>query len=131
MRRRRLSFDERAYIDVVPLVDTLLAVFLFLAVLAFQSPITLLAVKLPFAQEGEKREVSQVLTVQVLKSGEYILEGQRRDPEEIKQVLGERKPARLVIQADEETPHKFVVQLMDIAKAQEVQEVLIATRKRL
>ena len=131
MRRRRLSFDERAYIDVVPLVDTLLAVFLFLAVLAFQSPITLLAVKLPFAQEGEKREVSQVLTVQVLKSGEYILEGQRRDPEEIKQVLVERKPARLVIQADEETPHKFVVQLMDIAKAQEVQEVLIATRKKL
>ena len=131
MRRRRLSFDERAYIDVVPLVDTLLAVFLFLAVLAFQSPITLLAVKLPFAQEGEKREVSQVLTVQVLKSGEYILEGQRRDPEEIKQVLVERKPARLVIQADEETPHKFVVKLMDIAKAQEVQEVLIATRKKL
>ncbi|WP_333784836.1 biopolymer transporter ExbD [Thermocrinis sp.] len=131
MRRRRLSFDERAYIDVVPLVDTLLAVFLFLAVLAFQSPITLLAVKLPFAQEGEKREVSQVLTVQVLKSGEYILEGQRRNPEEIKQVLGERKPERLVIQADEETPHKFVVRLMDIAKAQDVQEVLIATRKKL
>ncbi|WP_448583862.1 ExbD/TolR family protein [Thermocrinis sp.] len=131
MRRKRLSFDERAYIDVVPLVDTLLAVFLFLAVLAFQSPITLLAVKLPFAKEGERKEVYQVLTVQVLKNGEYIMEGQKKSPEEIRKALEEKKPERLVIQADEETLHKFVVQLMDIAKAQNVQEVLIATRKKL
>jgi len=54
VRRRRLSFDERAYIDVVPLVDTLLAVFLFLAVLAFQSPITLLAVKLPLPKKARR-----------------------------------------------------------------------------
>ncbi|WP_448587375.1 ExbD/TolR family protein [Thermocrinis sp.] len=131
MRRRRLSFDERAYIDVVPLVDTLLAVFLFLAVLAFQSPITLLAVKLPFAKEGERKEVSKVLRVQVLKNGEYMLEGRKIDLEQIKQTFEEEKPERLIIEADEEVPHKFVVYLMDTAKAKKVQEILIATRKRL
>jgi len=131
VRRRRLSFDERAYIDVVPLVDTLLAVFLFLAVLAFQSPITLLAVKLPFAKEGERKETSKVFTVQVLKNGDYLVGGKKKSLEEIVQILEDRKPERLVIQADEETLHKFVVQLIDTAKAQEVQEVLIATRKRL
>jgi len=87
VRRRRLSFDERAYIDVVPLVDTLLAVFLFLAVLAFQSPITLLAVKLPFAKEGEKEQITQVLRVQVLRNGEYLYEGKRTTLEELARVL--------------------------------------------
>jgi biopolymer transport protein ExbD len=130
VRRRRLSFDERAYIDVVPLVDTLLAVFLFLAVLAFQSPITLLAVKLPFAKEGEKGQITQVLRVQVLKNGEYLYEGKRTTLEELAIVFEERKPKRLIIEADEDTAHKFVVSLMDMAKAKQVEEVLIATRRR-
>jgi biopolymer transport protein ExbD len=91
VRRRRLSFDERAYIDVVPLVDTLLAVFLFLAVLAFQSPITLLAVKLPFAKEGEKEQITQVLRVQVLKNGEYLYEGKRATLEESGKELLKKK----------------------------------------
>jgi len=130
VRRRRLSFDERAYIDVVPLVDTLLAVFLFLAVLAFQSPITLLAVKLPFAKEGEKEQITQVLRVQVLRNGEYLYEGKRATLEELATVFEEKKPKRLIIEADEDTAHKFVVSLMDIAKAKQVEEVLIATRRR-
>ena len=130
MRRRRSCFDERAYIDVVPLVDTLLAVFLFLAVLAFQSPITLLAVKLPFAKEGEKMKISEVLRVQVLRNGDYVFEGQKKSLQDLKQTFEDKKPQRLIIEADEDVPHKFVVYLMDLAKAQNIQEVLIATRKR-
>jgi len=130
MRRRRHSFDERAYIDVVPLVDTLLAVFLFLAVLAFQSPITLLAVKLPFAKEGQKMETSKVLRVQVLRNGDYVFEGQKKSLQDLRQTFEDKKPQRLIIEADEDVPHKFVVYLMDLAKAQNIQEVLIATRKR-
>ena len=130
MRRRRHSFDERAYIDVVPLVDTLLAVFLFLAVLAFQSPITLLAVKLPFAKEGQKMETFKVLRVQVLRNGDYVFEGQKKSLQDLKQTFEDKKPQRLIIEADEDVPHKFVVYLMDLAKAQNIQEVLIATRKR-
>jgi biopolymer transport protein ExbD len=45
-------------------------------------------------------------------------------------VFEERKPKRLIIEADEDTAHKFVVSLMDIAKAKQVEEVLIATRRR-
>jgi biopolymer transport protein ExbD len=130
VRRRRLSFDERAYIDVVPLVDTLLAVFLFLAVLAFQSPITFLAVKLPFAKEGERGQITQVLRVQVLKNGKYLYEGNRTTLEELARVFEEKKPKRLIIEVDEDTAHKFVVSLIDTAKAKQVEEVLIATRRR-
>jgi biopolymer transport protein ExbD len=129
MRRRRLSYDERAYIDVVPLVDTLLAVFLFLAILAFQSPMTFLAVKLPFAQEGEKK-VLTVMRVQVLKDGSYVYEGKNISLDELDRQIQTKKPSSIVIEADEDTLHKYVVALMDIAKKEKVQDVIIATRTR-
>ncbi|MFN3598111.1 MAG: ExbD/TolR family protein [Aquificaceae bacterium] len=127
-RKRRLSSEERAYIDVVPLVDTLLAVFLFLAVLAFQSPITFLAVKLPFAKEGEKTAL-EVYRVQVLKDGRYQIGGKDVSLEEIEKQIEEEKPKTIIIEADEEVAHKFVVALMDVAKRKEVENVLIGVRK--
>ncbi len=129
MRRRRLSYDERTYIDVVPLVDTLLAVFLFLAVIAFQSPITFLAVKLPFAKEGEKLSL-EVFRVQVLKDGRYQVGGKDVSLEEIESLLQEKKPKTLVIEADEDTPHKFVVALMDMGKRNQVENLLVGVRTR-
>ncbi|MCS6958106.1 MAG: biopolymer transporter ExbD [Aquificaceae bacterium] len=129
MRRRRLSYDERAYIDVVPLVDTLLAVFLFLAVLAFQSPITFLAVKLPFAKEGEKIAL-EVVRIQVLRDGRYQMQGKDVNLEEIQKVLEEKKPQTLVVEADEYAPHKFVVALMDTAKEKGIENVLIGVRSK-
>ncbi|MFN3870036.1 MAG: ExbD/TolR family protein [Aquificaceae bacterium] len=127
-RKKRLSYEERAYIDVVPLVDTLLAVFLFLAVLAFQSPITFLAVKLPFAKEGEKTTL-EVYRVQVLREGRYQVGGRDVSLEDIEKQIEEKKPKTMVIEADEEVAHKFVVALMDVAKRKEVENVLIGVRK--
>lgn len=129
MRRRRLSYDERAYIDVVPLVDTLLAVFLFLAVLAFQSPMVFLAVKLPYAKEGEKKS-EVVMRIQVLRDGAYMLEGKRVSLEEIEERLKSSKTQNLLIEADEDTAHKYVVALMDLAKRNGVESLLIGVRTR-
>ncbi|MFN4320031.1 MAG: ExbD/TolR family protein [Aquificaceae bacterium] len=128
MRRRRLSYDERAYIDVVPLVDTLLAVFLFLALLAFQSPLTFLAVKLPFAKEGEKLSV-QVYRVQVLKDGRYKVGEKEVSLSQIEEELQSKGPKTMVIEADEDAAHKFVVALMDAGKRSGVENVLIGVRK--
>ncbi len=129
--RRRLRFkgDERAYIDVVPLVDTLLAVFLFLAVLAFQSPITFLAVKLPEAEKGETKRL-RAAKVQILRNGSLLLEGKPTDLGRIERFLKSRKPEYLIIEADEETKHKFVVYVMDRAKKAGVENVIIAVRKK-
>lgn len=129
MRRRRLSYDERAYIDVVPLVDTLLAVFLFLAVLAFQSPVTFLAVKLPFAKEGEKVS-SEVFRVQVLKDGRYLVDGKESTLEQIEKSLREQRVQTLIVEADEDVAHKFVVALMDAGKRAGVKSLLIGVRTR-
>lgn len=128
-RRRRISTEERAYIDVVPLVDTLLAVFLFLAILAFQSPITFLAVKLPFAKEGQK-EVLSTLRVQVLENGQYMWDGKILSIEDLNELISKNKPKSIIIEADENTRHKYVVFLMDIAKGNGVENLVIATKSR-
>ncbi|MDQ7037919.1 MAG: biopolymer transporter ExbD [Aquificota bacterium] len=128
-RRFRFRADERAYIDVVPLVDTLLAVFLFLAVLAFQSPITFLAVRLPEAEKGETKRVKAV-KVQITKNGSMLMEGKPADLGSIERFLRARKPKYLIIEADEDTRHKFVVYVMDRAKKAGVENVIIAVRKK-
>ncbi len=128
-RRARFGADERAYIDVVPLVDTLLAVFLFLAVLAFQSPLTFLAVKLPEAEKGESQRI-RALRVQVTEKGEYLLEGKPADIATVERMLADRKPAYVIVEADEDAKHKLVVAVMDSAKKAGVENVIIAVRKK-
>lgn len=128
-KRARFGADERAYIDVVPLVDTLLAVFLFLAVLAFQSPLTFIAVKLPEAEKGETQRI-RAARVQVTQKGALLLEGKPTDIKTIERFLSDKKPQYLIIEADEDTKHKFVVYVMDSAKKAGVENVIIAVRKK-
>jgi len=129
--RRRVRFGEehRSYIDVVPLVDTLLAVFLFLAVLAFQSPVTFIALKLPFAETGEKAKLT-ALKVQIKEDGTYLYEGKPLSEEDLIKLLEEKKFDYLVIEADENAKHKFVVKLMDLARKKGIENVVIAVRKQ-
>ncbi|AAC07763.1 ExbD/TolR family protein [Aquifex aeolicus] len=129
--RKRLRFreEERAYIDVVPLVDTLLAVFLFLAILAFQSPETFIAVKLPFAETGEKVQIT-ALKVQIDEKGNMKVQGKSVSSEDLEKLFKEKKYDYLIIEADENVKHKFVVQVMDLARKNGIENVIIAVRKK-
>jgi biopolymer transport protein ExbD len=128
-KRFKLGGDERAYIDVVPLVDVLLAVFLFLGVLAFQAPLTFIAIKLPEADSGDAQRIV-ALRVQISKGGSLLLEGKQVDLKGIEKALSKKKPSYLVIEADEEAKHKYVVSVMDIAKGSGVRNILIAVREK-
>jgi biopolymer transport protein ExbD len=129
-----MSIEERTYVDVVPLVDTLLAVFLFLAILAFQSPMVFLAVKLPQAQTG-KKTVVQTMRVEILPNGQYILNGQYVTLTDIQNAIQNTKVNNqpindLIIEADENTLEKYVVALMDVARQNGIKNILIATRMK-
>ncbi|HIC98053.1 MAG TPA: biopolymer transporter ExbD [Aquificaceae bacterium] len=128
-KRARLGRDERAYIDVVPLVDTLLAVFLFLAILAFQSPITFLAVKLPEVEKGETQRI-RAARVQITERGALLLEGKPADIKGVREFLKRAKPEYLIVEADERAKHGTVVSVMDVAKGVGVENVIIAVRKK-
>ncbi|MEN3034292.1 MAG: biopolymer transporter ExbD [Aquificaceae bacterium] len=128
MRRRRIPIEERAYIDVVPLVDTLLAVFLFLALLALQSPVSFLSVVLPTASTGEKSSLS-TLNVEVLKDGSYIFNNKIVSLQELESIISGKVYNSILIMADENAPHGSVVALMDIARKHQIENLLVGTRK--
>ena len=128
-RRLRIGGDERAYIDVVPLVDVLLAVFLFLGVLAFQAPLTFIAIKLPKAEKADKQRIVAV-RIQVTKNGALYMEGKPMDIGSIENFLKKKKPDYVIVEADEDARHKFVVYVMDSAKKAGVENVIIAVRKK-
>ncbi|RUM30503.1 MAG: biopolymer transporter ExbD [Aquifex sp.] len=129
--RKRLRFreEERAYIDVVPLVDTLLAVFLFLAILAFQSPETFIAIKLPFAETGESMQIKSI-KIQIDTEGKMRVKGKPISEEELIKMIKDIKPTHIILEADENTKHKFVVKVMDIARKNGVENIVIAVRKK-
>ncbi|NPB08409.1 MAG: biopolymer transporter ExbD [Aquificae bacterium] len=129
--RKKIRFreEERSYIDVVPLVDTLLAVFLFLAVLAFQSPETFIALKLPVAETGEKASL-KALKVQITKEGKILLRGKEVTEEELKKALEGSGAEFLILEADEDVRHGLVVKVMDLARKSGIENVVIAVRKK-
>lgn len=128
MRRRKSQIEERAYIDVVPLVDTLLAVFLFLALMALQSPITFLAVSLPIASQSQKGSLS-ILSVDVLKDGSYLFNNKPITLQELESVILGATYTSILIRADEEAPHRSVVALMDLAKKHNIENLLVGTKR--
>ncbi|HIP42505.1 MAG TPA: biopolymer transporter ExbD [Aquifex aeolicus] len=129
--RKKLRFreEERVYIDVVPLVDTLLAVFLFLAILAFQSPETFIAIKLPFAETGESMQIKSI-KIQIDTEGKMRVKGKPISEEELVKMIKDIKPSHIILEADENTKHKFVVKVMDIARKNGVENIVIAVKKK-
>jgi len=128
--RKKVRFreEERSYIDVVPLVDTLLAVFLFLAILAFQSPETFIALKLPKAETGERARI-KALKVRVTKEGKVFFKGKEVKPEELAELLKGEEAEYLVVEADEKALHGLVVKVMDAARKAGVENLVVAVRK--
>jgi len=70
------------------------------------------------------------MKIQVTADGSYRIGGKKLNISEIDNQIKKIKPASIIIEADERVQHKFVVQLMDIAKKNKVEDLVIATRTR-
>lgn len=109
-------------IEIIPMVDVmfLLLVFYILSSLALHKPKGI-AVDLPHAKSGDSPTVSQDLTVTITADGSYYLDKEKVPEGRLDQSLklkcggSVEKPASIhvVLNADQATPHHFVVAAMD------------------
>lgn len=109
-------------IEIIPMVDVmfLLLVFYILSSLALHKPKGI-AVDLPQAKSGDSPTVSQDLTVTITADGSYYLDKEKVPEGRLDQSLklkcggSVEKPASInvVLNADQATPHHFVVAAMD------------------
>ena len=133
MEFRRKRRDGVA-MDITPMVDMvfLLLTFFMLSTTFIVSPG--IRINLPRASVDAVRTESQDLHVKIDSQGTLFLEGEPVSPqglEEQVRAAGARSPDMMVvIEADETTQHKYVVEVMDRVKSAGLHRMAIATRPK-
>lgn len=130
----RKARREQVTPDITPLIDCvfLLLIFFMLSTTFVVSPG--IRINLPQAAAEPVRHERQELRIKVDPAGALYLGDQRASPEDLEARLRDTARADrdtlVVIEADEETPHRFVVDVMDRAKTSGLSRLAIATRPR-
>ncbi len=141
MNFRKSSFDPGSTdpeINLIPFIDVLLVVLIFLMLTTTYSRYSELQVLLPVAQADAQQQRPHELVVAVAADGRYALDRQplaRQDSGALTQAL--REAARqsgsedlvLVISADEAASHQSVIRVMEAARRSGFERIVFATRQ--
>lgn len=129
--RRGLAADEPE-INLIPLIDVLLVILIFLAVTTSFTRLNQLKVALP--QASADAVDTTAINVAVSRDGLYAINGSLlpgRDVEGIAQALrtaiDDKKDSVLVINADAQSTHQAVVRVMQAARMAGISRVNFAT----
>lgn len=135
MRFRR-PLDEEPEVNLIPLIDVLLIVLIFLAVSTTYSRFAELKIELPSADATQPQLRPNEINVAVTADGRYALERKligAPDVEEFAQVLrsaaqGKENPL-IVVNADAQAPHQAVISVMEAARLAGIVRISFATQK--
>jgi len=121
------EFFEEPKLVVIPIVDVLLAVFLFLAILAFKTPFVSVFVQLP---KGEGKEANlKLLSVTIDKNGKLSVDGKPVSKEQLVEILKERKPFVVNVMADRDTPYRYVADILSTLRGLNITNVNLILKK--
>jgi biopolymer transport protein ExbD len=135
MRFRR-SFEEEPEVNLIPLIDVLLIVLIFLAVSTTYSRFAELKIQLPTADATLPAEPPRVLNVAVTADGRYALERSALASSSVDSLAAELTKAAqgrddlvLVINADAQAPHQAVITVMEAARLAGIVRISFATQR--
>ena len=119
-------------VDVIPLIDVLMVLILFFFTSMQFQDLRALNVKLPKIDSAGSNKISNQLVVSISKEGEYFLNGNEDELEEIGKVFRAsaqlpRKPAVLVV-ADEDVPLKHVTEVVDLCRESGLDDFRLQSR---
>ena len=136
MRFRRPHEDEPE-INLIPLIDVLLIVLIFLAVSTTYSRFTELQIELPTADAEKTQNRLNEIQVAVTADGRFAVEKvvqQLNDAAGLSTVLRraaqDRQNPVIVINADAQAPHQSVVTVMEAARLAGIARLSFATQRR-
>ena len=118
--RRRIDEPE---INLIPFIDVLLVVLIFLMLSTTYSKFTELQINLPAAEAEKLRERPDEITVAVAADGRYTVNRQAVDGRSVELLTaslaaaaGGRAETVVIISADAMTAHQAVVNVLDAAR---------------
>lgn len=135
MNFQRGRRHETLEINLVPLIDVLLVIIIFLVVSATFSRLSELQINLPTADANAPQDKPVVITVGIDVGGRYMvnsLDVTERTVEAISLALrkaaGEAKEPTIVINADANSTHQAVINVMEAARQAGYTHITFATQ---
>ncbi|BCN39371.1 biopolymer transporter ExbD [Alicycliphilus denitrificans] len=127
--------NEEPEINLIPFIDVLLVILIFLMLSTTYSKFTALQLTLPVADAQQLRDHPREVVVSVAADGRYAvnkstLEGRR--VEQVAQALTEAATAGrdsvIIISADAAAPHQSVITVMEAARRVGLSQITFATQ---
>jgi biopolymer transport protein ExbD len=123
MNFRRGSFREEPEINLVPFIDILIVIVIFLAVTTTYSKYSELKINLPVADANQAEQLPDQIDVAVASNGQYMI---NRDTViftdtttfavELQRASGGNPDPVIVINADANATHQSVISVMEAAR---------------
>ena len=129
-RPRRKSVYEEQELNMTPLIDCVfLLLIFFMVTTVFKQPYSLQVV-LPEAQQGVIVEEKK-LVASITQDGRMEINRHLVTLDNLEQVLLREKEGTrsltLVVRTDQETPHKYLLDLFEVAKRVGIEKIPLAT----
>ena len=138
----RRAYIEEPELNLIPLIDVMLVVLIFLAVSTTYSRFTQLQIVLPSAEAERPQTRLQEIQVAVTADGRFAVDKavvQMTDAESLAELLraaaqnasAQNNPSPLVvINADAQSPHQSVITVMEAARLAGLTHLSFATQRR-
>jgi biopolymer transport protein ExbD len=135
MNFQRGKRHEELEMNLVPLIDVLLVIIIFLVVSATFSRTSELQINLPTAEASSPQDKPLIITVEVDASGRYVVNGNAVDNVSINDIssalvkaAGSGKEPTIVINADAKATHQSVVNVMEASRLANYTHITFATQ---
>ncbi|HZY15039.1 MAG TPA: biopolymer transporter ExbD, partial [Ramlibacter sp.] len=131
----RQRVKEEPEINLIPFIDVLLVVVIFLMLTTTYSRFTEMQLKLPVADTEAQRDYPKEVVVAVSSDGRYLVNRQPvagRGPEGLAQSLADAakggKDSVVIISADATATHQSVITVMEAARRVGLSQITFATQ---
>lgn len=127
---------EPLEINLVPLIDVMMVIIIFLMITTTYSRYTELQINLPSAAEAEKQpERANEVSVLVNAQGQYVVNRRavafrsvEQLAEELRRPAGGAKEPMVVISADANATHQAVIRVMEAARLAGLSQITFTTQ---
>lgn len=131
----RTGSKDEPEINLIPFIDILLVVLIFLMLTTTYSKFTELKVNLPVADSENLQTKPQEIIVAISADGRYAIDRQLVDVTDVAGITAElaaaakgRENPMIVISADAAATHQSVVNVMDAARRANLVQITFATQ---
>ena len=135
MNFRRGKQREEPEINLVPMIDVMLVILIFLMITTTYSKYTELQINLPTADSTKQLERSNEVTVVVSAQGQYVVNRSAVSFRSVDQLADELKRAAaalkepvVVISADAAATHQAVIRVMEASRLAGLSQITFTTQ---